>query len=69
MLNEVGDEFHYMLVCPFFCHQRERYIPTYYFSRPNVLKFKELLSTENFDLFKNIVFLARSIIEHFKTNS
>jgi hypothetical protein len=69
MLNEVGDEFHYMLVCPFFCLQRKRYIPTYFFSRPNVLKFKELLSTENFDLLKNIVFLARSIIEHFKTNS
>ena len=44
--NELGDEFHYILDCPFFEQHRNIYIPKYYYSRPNVLKYKLLLSSK-----------------------
>ena len=44
--NELGDEFHYILDCPFFEQVRNIYIPKYYYSRPNVLKYKLLLSSK-----------------------
>ena len=46
-LQEVGDEFHYIFVCPFFSTKRCELIPKYYTNRPNVLKFRELLNTES----------------------
>ena len=44
--NELGDEFHYILDCPFFEQDRNIYIPKYYYSRPNVLKYSLLLSSK-----------------------
>jgi hypothetical protein len=38
--NKLGDEFHYILDCPFFEQDRNIYIPKYYYSRTNVLKYK-----------------------------
>ena len=42
--NDVGDEYHYLLTCSFFADLRRQYIQKYYFTRPNILKYKELLS-------------------------
>ena len=36
--NELGDEFHYILDCPFFEQDRNIYIPKYYYSRPKCFK-------------------------------
>jgi hypothetical protein len=44
--NDLGDEFHNILNCPFFEQDRNIYIPKYYYSRPNVLKYKLLLSSK-----------------------
>ena len=41
---ETGDEYHYVLVCPSFEYYRKLYIPAYYSTRPNTIKFKELFS-------------------------
>ena len=32
---EVGDEFHYLLVCPFFSSERKLFIEKHYYSNPN----------------------------------
>lgn len=45
--ESVGDEFHYVLECPFFVRERQRLIPTAFYSRPNILKYHNLLSTKN----------------------
>ena len=37
-LNEIGDEFHYLLVCPFFKDSRVKYIKRYYYGHPNANK-------------------------------
>ena len=45
--EDLGDEFHYVLVCDFFSEDRKKSIPKYFYRNPNVLKFKELMTTTN----------------------
>ena len=45
--SDIGDEFHYLLVCPFYNTLRKKYLSPYYFARPNVIKYKELLNTDD----------------------
>ena len=44
--NDVGDEFHYLLTCPFFENERKEHLKPYYYRRPNVLKLKALSSNK-----------------------
>lgn len=57
-LNDTGDEIHYLLTCPYFRQRRRQYIKNYYYKRPNVLKFSQLLNStsksELYDLSKFI---------------
>ena len=46
MKQELGDEFHYILVCPFFQDQREIYITKCLFSNPTWLNFSELFNSK-----------------------
>ena len=43
--NNIGDEFHYLLECTFFTAERRTHIGKYYYQRPNVIKYKQLLET------------------------
>lgn len=43
--NEIGDEYHYILVCVKLKNIRKMFLPRYYCSRPNTLKFCELFNT------------------------
>ena len=45
-LQDVGDEFHYIFVCPFFDALRKQNLPRYFFDKPNVLKYHKLMSTK-----------------------
>ena len=45
--NDIGDEFHYILTCPTLATERNSLLKPYYFRRPNILKYKELLNTRN----------------------
>ena len=42
--NDIGDEFHYLIKCNFFTDLERQYIHKYYYTRTNILKYKELLS-------------------------
>ena len=44
-LNELGDEFHYVLICPYFKIKRKQLIKPYYINNPNTLKYKQLFNT------------------------
>ena len=52
--NDIGDEMHYLLICPFFKEERSRFIPKYFYARANTLKFKELMNTRNFYKLKKL---------------
>jgi len=42
--DSIGDEYHFLLECDFFKDIRIKYVPKYYWNRPNSLKYKELIS-------------------------
>ena len=43
-MNTVGDELHYLLECPLFLDERKKYIAPNFYRRPNMLKYKLLMS-------------------------
>ena len=43
-LNEIGDEFHYIMLCPNFLSSRKRFINRTYWTRPNTKKLRDLFS-------------------------
>ena len=45
--NDLEDEYHFVLICSVYRELRKKYIPKYYYSRPNMLKYIELMSCEN----------------------
>ena len=45
--REVGDEFHYLFVCPFFGYYREKFIPKNLFTSPNVFSVTKVFNTKN----------------------
>ena len=44
---DVQDDFHITLCCAEFDSLRVKYIKPYYYQRPSMIKFVELMSTEN----------------------
>ena len=45
--EDIEDEFHFILKCPFYVELRKRYIKHYYYTKPSVFKLVQLLSAEN----------------------
>ena len=46
-MNVVEDEYHFILVCPFYNTLRGRYIKFYYYNKPSTFKLIQLLSINN----------------------
>ena len=46
-LNLNGDEYHCIMIYPYFRQSRELYLKHYFYTMPNMLKFDQLLSSEN----------------------
>lgn len=45
--EKIGDEFHFLLECPLLNEIRTKYISKYYFTKPNLFKYSQLLSSQN----------------------
>ena len=43
--NEIGDEYHYILVCNFFSSERKKLLPKYCQKNANTAKFNQLFSS------------------------
>ena len=61
-LQDVGDVYHYVMTCPFFKETREKYIPKYYYIRPNTIKFKELMNCQNEIKQRHLAIFAKTLI-------
>jgi hypothetical protein len=46
-LEEIGDEFHYILNCPYFKQYRDIYIKKRYTKRPNIINFLGIMAATN----------------------
>ena len=54
--NSLEDEFHFVLECSLYQELRQEYIKRYFWIRPNIPKFIELLQSENKKIIKNCLF-------------
>ena len=61
--NIIEDEFHFILECTLFQNIRKKYIKRYFWLRPNIPKFIELMTSENKQIIRN---LASYVFESFK---
>ena len=61
--SDVGDEFHALLKCPFFSIDRRRFIKPYFYKRPNIIKFDELMNTNNTAALKKLAKFVRVIMK------
>jgi hypothetical protein len=52
-LNDIGDEYHYLFVCPHFAHARQKFIKRYYSVHPSAFKFQQLFTSRNKVILKN----------------
>ena len=46
-MDALGDEYHYVLICPLFKQNREQYLKSYYYIRPSHLKLEQLFCSSN----------------------
>ena len=46
-LIDIGDEFHYLFICPYFVNERNELIPRKFTRRPNLLTFQQLMNCED----------------------
>ena len=60
-LNDLEDEFHFTLICPIYKDLRIAYIQKYFYKRPNVMKFLELLNSTRPKILNNVaVFILKA---------
>lgn len=45
--KDLEDEFHFILICPFYAELRKKYIKSFYYKKPSVFKLSKLLSVNN----------------------
>ena len=61
-MREKGDEFHYLLVCPYFENERKMYIPKYYYTYPVIEKLASLFELRQPNLNK-LAILIKTIVK------
>ena len=47
MCDQLEDEYHFLLVCKRFTDLSIAYIPKYYYVKPSMVKFIDLITTQN----------------------
>ena len=62
-LNDLEDEYHFVLICPMYNDLRTTYIKKYYFRRPSLYTCVELFKSTNKPTVKN---LSKYVYEAFK---
>lgn len=64
--NDLGDEYHYFMVCPLFNDDRKRYIERNVYRRPNMIKFINLLTSKNCKKLRTVALFCNTIIKYFR---
>ena len=66
--TEIQDEYHVAIICPHFQVLRQKYIKPYYYQRPSMQKFVELMNTENKrDQYRFMIFIKLLFKEYLES--
>ena len=65
-LGDIGDEFHYLLICNYFNRERKLYIDDYYYRPPNTIKMFELFNLTHVATLINLCKFLKLIMEKFQ---
>ena len=60
--SDIGDEFHYIMICSFFNNERKKFLPEYYQKNNNVFKFNALFSTQNIIILEKLCKFIKTIL-------
>ena len=58
-----GDEYHYIMICPFFTQSRERYLKPYFHTRPDMNKFEILFGSSSKRTLSNLAKFGETILK------
>ena len=64
--EDVGDEYHYIMVCPFFQAARDEFFPKYFRKKPSVFKFLQLVDSNNATTLKGLARFLNILFSIFK---
>ena len=62
--NDIGDEFHYILVCPYLRTFRNRFVKVEYRTNVNIIKFKQLFQSVNISTLRKSLKLILQLINY-----
>ena len=62
--DDIGDEFHFLLVCKQFHESRTKFIKSYYYRHPNILKFEQLMNVTNLRELKRLCIFINLIMKN-----
>lgn len=65
--NDIGDEYHYLLCCNYFNKERKSILKPYFYQRPNMIKFKDLLNSDDTETLKKLSSFIKIIANKFST--
>ena len=65
-MSDLGDSYHYVLSCQNFINHRKQFLPRYYCHRPSMLKFTELVNTENRNVLLKLSKFAKFLMQEVK---
>ncbi len=58
--DELEDEYHFVLICPAYSNLRTKYVKPYYYKRPNMYKFVQLLNSDNTTTLKHLAVYCKN---------
>ena len=64
--KDIGDEFHYLFVCPYFNTQRNKFLDETYRKSPNTYKMEKLFNCTNKGILVNLAFFIKEICDAFR---
>jgi hypothetical protein len=70
-MNVLENEYHFLMVCPYYRSIRMEYLPKYYNSWPSIQNFKNLMKSENrctLDKLAKYIYLANCKLENVQLN-
>ena len=64
--GEIGDEYHYLIVCPMFQEARVKFIAKYFYVKPSVFKFLQLINSEEHNVLIKLSKFIKILFSVFK---